>query len=44
VALDAGRTPDPVPRLVPETDEERRRWAEAEARREPRRRLREPAD
>ena len=44
VALDEDGHPTPVPRLVPETDEERRRWAEAEARRDARQRLREPAD
>jgi uncharacterized protein (TIGR00369 family) len=44
VALDEDGRPTPVPRLVPETDEERRRWAEAEARRDARQRLREPAD
>jgi len=44
VALDEGGRPTPVPRLVPETDDERRRWAEAEARRGARQRLREPAD
>jgi uncharacterized protein (TIGR00369 family) len=44
VALDEDGHPTPVPRLVPETDEERRRWAEAKARRDARQRLREPAD
>ncbi len=44
VALDEDGHPTPVSRLVPETDEERRRWAEAEARRDARQRLREPAD
>ncbi|NOZ04812.1 MAG: acyl-CoA thioesterase [Chloroflexi bacterium] len=33
VALDAGSKPKAVPPLIIETDEERRRWAEAEARR-----------
>jgi acyl-CoA hydrolase len=33
VALDANGRPAPVPELIPETDDERRRWAEAEARR-----------
>jgi uncharacterized protein (TIGR00369 family) len=44
VALDDEGHPTPVPRLAPETDEERRRWAQAEARRDARQRLREPAD
>jgi uncharacterized protein (TIGR00369 family) len=44
VALDDEGSPTPVPPLVPETDEEQRRWAAAEARRAARRRLREPAD
>jgi len=34
VALGADGRPAPVPELVAETDEERRRWREAEARRE----------
>ncbi len=33
VALDKNGKPTPVPRLVPETEEEKRRWAEAESRR-----------
>ena len=33
VALDKDRRPAPVPPLTPETDEDKRRWAEAEARR-----------
>jgi len=33
VALDAGSKPQAVPTLIIETDEERRRWAEAETRR-----------
>ncbi len=33
VALDTGSKPQAVPQLIIETDEERRRWAEAEARR-----------
>jgi acyl-CoA hydrolase len=33
VAVDADRRPIPVPRLAPETDDERRRWREAERRR-----------
>ncbi len=44
VALDADGHPTPVPLLVAETEEERRRWVEAEARRDARQRLREPAD
>ncbi|RME42341.1 MAG: acyl-CoA thioesterase [Chloroflexi bacterium] len=41
VALDEAGQPTPVPRLILQTDEERRRWEAAEARRE--RRLREKA-
>jgi acyl-CoA hydrolase len=37
VAIDDQRTPIAVPPLVPGTDKERQRWAEAEARREQRR-------
>ena len=33
VALDERRKPVPIPRLVPETDEEKARWKEAEERR-----------
>ena len=34
VALDENRRPTPVPALNPETDQEKRRWAEAEVRRD----------
>jgi acyl-CoA hydrolase len=46
VALDDGRHPTPVPKLVVETDVERRRWAAAEERRSVRlaEREREPRD
>ena len=33
VALDKNRQPTPVPPLTPETEEDKRRWAEAEVRR-----------
>ena len=33
VALDTNRQPTPVPPLTPETEEDKRRWAEAEVRR-----------
>ena len=33
VALDKNRKPSPVPPLIPETELEKRRWAEAETRR-----------
>jgi acyl-CoA hydrolase len=36
VALDRNGRPFPVPPLIPETDEERRRWTEAQMRRETR--------
>lgn len=38
VAMDADRSPVAVPALTPGTDDERRRWAEAEIRRDLRRR------
>jgi uncharacterized protein (TIGR00369 family) len=44
VALDTNGHPTPVPLLAPQTDDERHRWAEAEARRDARQRLREPTD
>ncbi len=44
VAIDDAGRPTAVPPLVPETTEEKRRWADAEARRVARQRLREPAD
>ncbi len=34
VALDRNGRPTPVPPLIPETEEEKRRWAEAEVRRD----------
>ncbi|BBG05288.1 acyl-CoA thioesterase [Pseudonocardia saturnea] len=37
VAMDEDRRPVPVPELVPGTDEERRRWSDARARRDRRR-------
>jgi acyl-CoA hydrolase len=39
VAIDAAGRPTPVPPLQPVTEEERRRWSEAEARREQRKRV-----
>jgi acyl-CoA hydrolase len=44
VALDELGHPTQVPRLVPETEIEKRRWQEAEKRRLHRLSLREPAD
>ena len=40
VAIDAQRQPRPIPPLILETDEDRRRWAEADARRKARLALR----
>jgi acyl-CoA hydrolase len=44
VAIDDEGRPTAVPPLVPETGEEKRRWADAAARRAARQRLREQAD
>jgi uncharacterized protein (TIGR00369 family) len=44
VALDEYGNPTPVPRLAPESEEDRRRWEAAQARRAARQRLREPTD
>jgi acyl-CoA hydrolase len=44
VALDGDRQPTPVPPLTLETDDDRRRFAEAEARRAANLRLRNPAE
>jgi uncharacterized protein (TIGR00369 family) len=44
VAIDDEGRPTAVPPLLPETEEEKRRWAAAEARRAARQRLRKPAD
>jgi uncharacterized protein (TIGR00369 family) len=44
VALDDAGNPTAVPALEPRSDEEKRRWTAAEARRAARQRLREPAD
>ncbi|HJW74245.1 MAG TPA: acyl-CoA thioesterase, partial [Thermoleophilia bacterium] len=44
VALDDQGNPTPAPRLTPETAEDKRRWAAAEARRAARQRLREPGE